>query len=432
MRSTFEMIKRYCFLFGGLFVNAIGVVLLAKSGLGTSPMGAMPLVLSEKFSISLGVFTFGLYGVFFLVQMVLLGKNLKPRDFLQLPLSVFFSLVIDLVVAFIGDMKPSNYMIMMGWFLFGCVFRALGVSMQVTADVAMLSGEAVMKVIARKSRMDFSIVKLIGDLAMVIISLILSLTLLGGFVGIREGTIISAIIIAPLTGVFNRRFKNTARSFKLERGAYNLKRNLKSSEENYIITISSQSGSGGHHIARLLGEKLGIKVYDEELTTLIANEAGLEENYVRERLGHLYTNRFWEKFSENYSYIGLHMDNYEELFEAQTKVIDRIGDEGQSIIVGNCSEYLLKNRENVFSIYVHSNLDAKQDFLQREYELSPSKALEYMEKQDRDRALYFKHFTGEEWTSPDRYSMSVDSSILGLEGTAQMLCNVITAVTAKK
>ncbi len=433
MASKRKYKRRYFLLFIGLLVNAFGIVLITKSCLGTSPIASIPYVLSEYFSISMGTFTFLLYVLMFLVQALVLRKNMTRRDWLQIPLSIIYALFIDLSLSMVSTFQPSNYGIMLGGVLIGIVCRALGVSMQVVANVAMLSSEAFTVVLAKAWKKDLGIVKLITDVLMTILAVILSWMLLGHIVGVREGTLIVTLLVAPLVNIFNRIILNWTDGYLSGRqGLSSLAHPGKWNTEDLIITISSQSGSGGHRIGKILSEKLNLPLYDNNLIDLIAEEGDFTKGYVSDHMGRLYTNRFWEFFAENYSYSGLQVDGYEDLFIAQKKVIGEIAGKGSCIIVGYCSEYLLREHPEVFSIYIHANEAAKLSFLKQEYQVTSEKAREIMRSHDRDRALYFKHFTGEEWSESERYRMSIDSSVFGIDGTAEAICEVIKKLSKYK
>ena len=425
-RSRGEIGKRYLFMILGLLFNAFGVVLLTKSSLGTSPIASIPYVLSEYFPISMGTLNFALYFLFFVVQLLILRKKMTASDWMQIPLSMCYSVFLDLYISLAAAYQPKEYGVMLGGLLLGCIFRSLGISMQVVADVAMLSGEAFVLVLAKALKKEYSIVKLVSDALMVIIAVVLSYVLLGDVIGVREGTLIVVLLVAPLSNsmtealfpIGNRLFKGKAevlpgKEISVKEGA------------PLIITISSQSGSGGHRIGKLVAEKLGMKLYDNSIIDMIAKEGGFEPEYVRDRMVGLYTNRFWEFFVENYSQVSYQMDNYEAIYEAQERVMEKLAAEGNCVIVGYCSEYLLKERENVFSVHIHANEEAKLKFLEQEYKVTSRRAKEIMLSHDRERARYFNHFTGEDWSETGRFSLSLDSSLFGLDGTADIICNVI-------
>ncbi|HOO80249.1 MAG TPA: hypothetical protein PLQ04_07665, partial [Lachnospiraceae bacterium] len=143
--------------------------------------------------------------------------------------------------------------------MIGIVCRALGVSMQVVANVAMLSSEAFTVVLAKAWKKDLGIVKLITDVLMTILAVILSWMLLGHIVGVREGTLIVTLLVAPLVNIFNRIILNWTDGYLSGRqGLSSLAHPGKWNTEDLIITISSQSGSGGHRIGKILSEKLNL------------------------------------------------------------------------------------------------------------------------------------------------------------------------------
>ena len=381
--------------------------------------------------MSLGIFTFLFYALLFIFQLILYRGKFTKRDWLQVPLSVVFSVFIDVCVPLVEFINPSNYLIKMGFLLLGCVFRSLGVSMQITADVAMLSGEAFMVALSKVSKIEFSIIKFIVDAVMVTTAVSLSFVFFGKLIGIREGTLISVVIIAPVTRYFNEKLLPYRSHFQFEMGAYAIKKLNKNTDQGFIVTISSQSGSGGHKIAKLLSKKLDLPIYDDELVDIVAKEGGFAPEYVRDHIEKMYTNRFLEFFSERYSFFSssnqsnINAESFEPLFKAQHNAIEKLAKNGSCIIVGHCSEYILANRDNVFSVYIHANEEAKLNFITKEYNVDKKKAMDIMHTHDHDRAVYFKHFTGEEWDSSTRYSLSIDSSILGIEDTAMAVCDVI-------
>lgn len=425
MRTRFELVKRYLFLVGGLIVNALGTVLLAKSTLGSSPIGSIPLVLSEYYGLSYGIITFVFYIILFIVEVILLGKALRKTDFIQLPLSLIFSVFIDICVSLLTDFEPINYANQIMWVLAGCVFRGIGVSMQVTADVAMLSGEAFMSVISKKTKKDFSLIKFICDIIMVSTAAALSFMFFGKLVGVREGTVISVFLIAPLSRMFSNSMAKYNKEFTLDKGAYTIRKKYTDASAPFILTISSQSGSGGHHIAKILSERLDLELYDNNIPELIADEGDFSESYVRKHTDCLYTHGFWEFFVESYSYTKFNAENYEKIFTAQKSTIEKLAEKGNCIIVGYCSEHILRDNPNVFSIYIHANEDAKLKFLSQKYNVNSKKAREIMKRHDKDRANYFKHFTGNEWNDLNRYSLSIDSSLLGIDDTALVISKMV-------
>lgn len=201
-----EIIKRYVFLICGLFVMALGVIFSVKATLGISPIASLPYVLSEIISsISLGMFTFFINVIFLIIQFILLQREIKIACLLQIPISLFFGYFEDFWMMLLTDLNPFGYIQEFIFMLLGCLFTAMGVSMLYTANVAMDSLTALLKVVSDRFHFPFGKVKITNDVTFVAIAIILSFFLLHRVTGIREGTIIAAFLTGAVAGVINKR-----------------------------------------------------------------------------------------------------------------------------------------------------------------------------------------------------------------------------------
>lgn len=203
--SRKELIKRYILFIIGLFVMAIGITLMVKAQLGTSPISSMPYVLSLKFtSISLGGFTILWNLTLILLQVLVLGKGFQPFQLLQIPLSLLFGVFVDFSKYILSGITSNNYISCAFILFLGCFVLALGVSFTVLADVIMNSGEALVKAISIRTGKDFGFIKVIFDISLVVISIIISLIFFHKVVGVREGTIIAAVISGFIIRFYNK------------------------------------------------------------------------------------------------------------------------------------------------------------------------------------------------------------------------------------
>ena len=212
MLNTNKM-KRYSMFLVGLFFMGLGVALVTKSNLGTSPISSVPYVLSMIFPVTIGQFTFLLSLLFLIIQIIILGKSFPKEQFLQLLVGPFFGLFIDLGMFIFNFVNPNFYVGKIIVLLLGCIVLALGVYLQVDANVIVNPGEGVVKTIANKMGKEFGIIKIIFDFTLVLIALVISLFAFEGVKGLREGTIISAF----LTGYIVRIFSNKAKHFYNEK-----------------------------------------------------------------------------------------------------------------------------------------------------------------------------------------------------------------------
>ncbi|WP_078392937.1 YczE/YyaS/YitT family protein [Shouchella patagoniensis] len=193
-----KITQRYCFFAVGLFFMGFGISLTAKSELGNSPISSVPYVLSLGFPLTLGTFTILLLSVFILIQVLLLGKNFPPIQFIQLALAPLLGICIDFGMVLASFIKPSTLLEQLTLLLLGCLFVAIGVYIQVEAKTVMNAGEAIVKVLSEITKIEFGTMKMIFDWSLVAIGVLFSFLLFGELRGIGIGTIISAFLVGFL------------------------------------------------------------------------------------------------------------------------------------------------------------------------------------------------------------------------------------------
>ncbi|KHD34885.1 membrane protein [Clostridium acetobutylicum] len=209
--SKKELLKRYIFFLIGLFVNALGVSFITKAKLGTSPISSVPYTLSMGFPLTMGTFTFILNMFLIVGQAIFLGKNFKKVQLMQIPISLVFGYFIDFTMALLSVLNPTTYVFKLVFLLIGCFILALGVSIEVIANVVMLSGEAFVSAISTKFKREFGTIKVCFDITLVVLSIIISLLMFRKVAGVREGTIVAALIVGIIARILSKRlgFINT-------------------------------------------------------------------------------------------------------------------------------------------------------------------------------------------------------------------------------
>lgn len=195
---------------------------------------------------------------------------------------------------------------------------------------------------------------------------------------------------------------------------------------NTIITIGRQYGSGGRDIGKKLAEELGIPVYDKEMLDRAAKESGICQELFETHD---------EKPSNSFLY-SLVMDTYtmgyssgafnemplnHKIFLAQFDAIKKIADEGPCILVGRCADYALESYDNVMSIFIHADMDARIKRIARRKDLTDAKAKELIQKTDKKRASYYNYYTNKKWGDCSSYDHSLNSSDLGIDGTVKAI-----------
>lgn len=204
MTDKTELIKRYIFLLAGLFVNGLGVSFITKAGLGTSPITSIPYTLSLGFTPTVGMFTL-VFNIFLVIlQVILLRRNFQLQNLLQLPIIALFSCFIDLTMSLLGFMQPETYAMKVVSLIVGCLILGFGVFMEMVANVAMLPGEATVRAVSDVFSTDFGKTKIAFDSSMTVIAAILSFIMFRHLDGVREGTIVAAILVGFIARLFKK------------------------------------------------------------------------------------------------------------------------------------------------------------------------------------------------------------------------------------
>lgn len=434
MRNTSELIKRYILFIIGLFINAMGVALIIVAALGTSPIAVIPYVMNQATGLSVGTYTFILNMILLILQALILRKQFPAYQLLQIPVSLAFGYFVDLSLMLCSFLSSERYALQISVLVLGCVVRALGVSIQVLADVVMLSGEAIVKAISVKFEKEFSRVKLCVDGIMVIIAMILSYSFMKEIVGVREGSFIAVVLIAPCSTFFTRKLyfiEHYLTSDIIPGKTVSAPVLSKQSGTGHlVITISSDYGSGGHKIGKIIAETLGFHLYDRNLASLISKECGTTIAYTKAHDEKLYKNWYEEYITEAVSIPGSRMDPYAELFNAQKKVISNLTNEN-CVIIGHCANYILKDHPNAIHIHIHSAMEHRLKRLIRDYKIGEKTALHLINRRDHSMSAYYKHFTGENWKDFDNYTVTMENALLETEETAEILLNIIRRVREK-
>lgn len=424
-RNGHELLKRYIFFFLGICLNAFGIALFTRSKLGTGPTSCIPYVVSLKSGLSFGTCTFLFNFLLLLIQLLLLRKKFPKYQLLQLPVTLLFSILIDGAMKLTSFVNPDVYWLAFLYNILGCVFRAAGVSCQVTADVVMLSTEAFVKAISEVTKKEFSWIKLFFDIFMAAVAIALSYLLLGHLESVREGTLIIVLLVGPVSHYFTQRLSFTNYVFENESELVFEPKLKISSSKRIVITVTSEAGSGGRIIAKILGIKLKIPVYDKELVDLVAQEGGFTKKFVQEHNEILYRSTAEAFIQNNYAAEDFHSKSYKKLFDAQENVISRLAEKENCIIVGHCSNFILKNDKNAMHILITADMKHRITYISEKYGLNRRSAQKKIRKQDRNTWEFYMHFTNQDWKASNNYHLCLDSTLFGYEGTADIIEEIV-------
>lgn len=206
---TKESVKRYLLFIGGLFFIALGIAFAKRAELGITPISSVPNILNIRFpEISMGNWLIIWNSTLILGQILILRKNFKIYQLLQLPLSFLFGFFTDFGLLLLSYIPADTYIIRLIMVLLGVVILAFGISLSVVANVIMNSGEAIVKAMSDAWKINFGDIKIIFDVSCVVLSVILSLIFFDfKIMGTREGTVIAAFGVGICVKWFTKRIK---------------------------------------------------------------------------------------------------------------------------------------------------------------------------------------------------------------------------------
>jgi hypothetical protein len=206
---------------------------------------------------------------------------------------------------------------------------------------------------------------------------------------------------------------------------------------NTIITIGRQFGSGGREIGEKVAAYYQIKCYDKELLSRAAKETGyceeiLQNHDERPTNSFLY-NLVMDTYSFGYnasSFVDMPISH--KVFLAQFDTIKKIADEGPCVLVGRCADYALADYKNCVNLFIHGKARNKIDRIMTKYDLNEAKAKEMIQKKDKQRSSYYNYYTSKKWGHADSYDLSIDSGLLGIDGTVELIIQFIDHLERNK
>ena len=199
-------------------------------------------------------------------------------------------------------------------------------------------------------------------------------------------------------------------------------------DKKIVITIARQYGSGGREIGELVAKKLGIPLYDKELITEAASRGSLDEKVTKladesSANSLLYTLAMGSNVLGTTMHFGYKMPLNDKLFILQSEVIKEYAREESCVIIGRCADYVLRDEEKLLRIFVYGDLDHRQARVaERHPELKSGQIIDVINKTDKRRSSYYNFYTGNKWGKYDNYDIAINSSTLGIEGTAKLIC----------
>lgn len=193
-----------------------------------------------------------------------------------------------------------------------------------------------------------------------------------------------------------------------------------------IITISREYGSGGRYIGRLVADKLGIKFYDKDLVNALAQKTGLSPEFIESNEQKRNT---LDTLNNGYYYS---LTNADELFVEESKLIKDIASKESCVIIGRCSDFILREHKNVINIFIYSDEENKINRAVERYGMSRKNAEKEIRSIDKLRSNHYKYYTGKNWGDNKNYDLCINSDKFGVEKAADMICEIVVKENIEK
>ena len=195
-----------------------------------------------------------------------------------------------------------------------------------------------------------------------------------------------------------------------------------------IITIGREFVSGGRELGKALAEKLGISFYDKQIISLAAEKSGLSPEFITNNEQRVRSG-FMQNLAASAAYqSGFFSSQYlplsETIFISQAQVVRDIAARERAVIVGRCADYILSGRKNTVNIFIHAPIEDRVRRIMALYQLSEADAMKAIATSDKERGNHYFRYTDRKWGKAQNYDLSINSSLLGIEGTVEMLADV--------
>ncbi len=432
--------KRLLVYAAGLYMMAMGVVFSARSSLGVSPVGSLANVLYQiglarnaPDYVNLGNCTIAVYCLYILTEFLLLRRDFRPEMLLQLVASVLFGQLVNLATAMLAFLPtPGNYFAQMGYLLCSIPLVAAGVMLYLSPQILPTPGEGMSLAISKKTGLSVGSSKMVFDCSLVVLSCVTSLIYFHGLVGVREGTVICALLVGFVMRLMMRVCEKPLMRF-VERDTK--LRQLIGDEDFYfdrtgkpklLISIGWEFGSGGYELARKLAEHLGVRFYgNDELIPLEVEESGLPESFIQKHEHNMSHAVVYDFMNAGYA-MNLELTPLEKLFAAQVKIIRRIARRDEScVLVGRCSDYILYDDPNSFRIFIHAPTDYRVARIASGMRIPTKQAAADLNATDTSRARHYEHFTGRPWGDTKYYNLAVDTRAFGDDKALELIEDAI-------
>ena len=427
-KSKSEIIRRYSLFFAGVMLISFGIALLIKSSLGVSPISSVPYTLSLIVShLSVGEWTILAGIVQIILQIVMRPRDIHKAEIaLQLVITFVFGYFIDFYLYLMSGFTPEAYIVRMATLLLGCVILSFGAYIQLIGNVGMLPMDALLQVTAEVTGKKYSGLRIFSDTVQAAASAIACIYFLGELSGVREGTIIAALICGNVIKLFQNNLTGLSNYLMpenvLEEAAAAIEKPVVS-ENHFVLTISHEYGSGGRTIAKRIAHELDLPYFDTEIINMAAKKSGYAEAFIQENEERIHTKAF-RNLSDWYG-VAFYESVPEKIFKAEAQVIQEIAAQDSCVIVGRLANYILQNHKNSLHIFITADETERVRRVMRKEGISQQAAEQEIRDFANERRNHCQQFSDMEWGNGLNYDITIKSNKYGVDRTAAILIDMI-------
>lgn len=196
--------------------------------------------------------------------------------------------------------------------------------------------------------------------------------------------------------------------------------------EHIVIALNRQYGCGGKEIGTKLAERLGIKLYDNDIIDLVAERTGIRKDYF-EKVDEKPTDSFLYALAMNTFSVNSNMNPFDHtlssdrLFNKQAEVIKELAKEESFILIGRCGEYILRDMAQCISIYLCADMDYRVERISKMFNQTEKQAIRDINASDKKRDSYYSYYAGKDWKACTSYDLSIDTSAIGIDNAVDLI-----------
>ncbi len=263
-------------------------------------------------------------------------------------------------------------------------------------------------------------------MSLTVIAAALSLIFAHRLDGVREGTIIAALLVGFIARLFGRRLSFLdSLLFSSGRQTGTTETAAPKSAQQPVIVIGRQYGSGGHEIGKLLADRLGFSFYDNEIIQMTAGSTGYTPQFIREREENMTNSFLYDLVSQMYIYSDTQEAPRDTIFESEADVIRKVASQGNCVILGRCADYVLRDNPDCLKIFLHAPVDFRTRRIMETEHLSRNDAFRKIRQMDRRRSDNYHYYTRRIWGHSGNYDLTIDTS-LGMDAVQEIILQTLS------